>query len=117
LVFRGKNENYKFSEEILDNLKCVLDGKKVEAKDLNSTRVMAIYGRSLADIYIKLMSIRGKKINYSEAIDYDQANSLIGDGSYGASFWQTNYLELWENNFFKCLLLNVNRTYPGKNHM
>jgi len=42
--------------------------------------------RSLADIYIKLMSIRGKKINYSEAIDYDQANSLIGDGSYGASF-------------------------------
>jgi pimeloyl-ACP methyl ester carboxylesterase len=86
MVFRGKNENYKFSEEILDNLKCVLDGKKVEAKDLNSTRVMAIYGRSLADIYIKLMSIRGKKINYSEAIDYDQANSLIGDGSYGASF-------------------------------
>jgi len=32
MVFRGKNENYKFSEEILDNLKCVLDGKKVEAK-------------------------------------------------------------------------------------
>lgn len=88
--YRKKQNRYLYSEEILANLKLLLKNKSFSYKDFNLLNTKFVSSR------ISILA-KGKKINYSEAFNYNQAEKLGSDNDYASIYLANKLFGLLDN--------------------
>lgn len=87
IKFRQNSKNFRYSEEILENMRYLLNMNTYTETEINNIYVKAISGKSLVETNLRLMSRRGLVPKYSDALNYEQANNLMNYGkNYAANY-------------------------------
>ena len=80
MLFRFTKENFKYSEEILDNLKIILSKRKVGVMENNMTYYLAEWKKELVEKRMELLKKKNISPSYAAALNYKQANDLLKPG-------------------------------------
>jgi len=87
IKFRNTAKNFKYSEEILENMRFILNIKSSSTAEINSTYVRAMSGKLLAETNLRLFTRMGVTPKYSAALNYEQARNLMNFGkNYAANY-------------------------------
>lgn len=92
IKFRVATKNFKYSEEILENLKFILNTKSVTSLEINNMYLKAKASKSLVDTNLRLMARKNLTPSYSSALTYEQANNLMNFGKNYAANYLANKL-------------------------
>jgi pimeloyl-ACP methyl ester carboxylesterase len=88
IKFRTISKNFKNSEEILENMRYLLNLNTYTVSEINSMYSKALSGKSLVETNLRLMARNGTIPSYSSALNNEQANVLM---SYGKNY-AANYI-------------------------
>lgn len=92
IKFRQLSKNYKYSEEILENIKFILNNRVYSLTEINNMYTKALANKSLVETNLRLMSRNGLTPKYSDAMNYEQANILMSNGKNYAANYLANKL-------------------------
>ena len=98
MLFRLTKENFKYSEEILDNLKIILSKRKVGVMENNMTYYLAEWKKDLVEKRIEFLKKKNINPSYAASFNYKQANDLLKPGLYYAQnlLAQRLFLIVWK---------------------
>lgn len=87
MTYRLVKDDFRFSEEILKNLEIILGGKKTSKYENKMMYQRAKQQYKLAKARIELMTKKGMKLSYSLAINFAEAESLMGlESDYAGNY-------------------------------
>lgn len=87
IKFRSNSKNFRYSEEILENMRYLLNINNFTITEINNMYTMALSGKSLIETNLRLMARSGMVPNYSSALNNEQANFLMNNGkNYAANY-------------------------------
>jgi len=95
IKFRKLNKVFKNSEDILDNLKFILNTGTYSTTEINILYLKAKASKSLVETNLRLMARSGKMPSYSASINNEQANRLMNEGkNYAANYLANKLYEI-----------------------
>ena len=95
IKFRKLNKVFKNSEDILDNLKYILNTGTYLTTETNNLYLKAKASKSLVETNLRLMARSGKMPSYSASINNEQANILMKEGkNYAANYLANKLYEI-----------------------
>jgi len=87
MTYRLVKDDFKFSEEILKNLEIILGGKKTSKYENKMMYQRAKQQYKLVKARIELMTKKGMKLSYPLAINFAEAESLMGlESDYAGNY-------------------------------
>jgi len=92
LKFRIKTRKFKYSEEILENMKYILDNKIFSPLEINNMYIKALASKSLVETNLRLLARMGILPKYEAALNYEQANNFMSRGKNYAANYLANKL-------------------------
>jgi hypothetical protein len=87
IKFRQSSKNFRFSEEILENMRYLLNLNTYTVTEVNNIYIKALSGKSLVETNLRLMARKGLVPSYSSALNNEQANIMMLYGkNYAANY-------------------------------
>lgn len=95
IKFRKLNKVFKNSEDMIDNLKFILNTSSYSATEINNIYLKAKANKSLVDTNLRLMARSGRVPSYSASINNEQASILMTEGkNYAANYLASKLYEI-----------------------
>lgn len=95
IKFRKLNKVFKNSEDIIDNLRFILNTGTYSTTEINNMSLKAKASKSLVETNLRLMARSGKMPSYSASINNEQANILMKEGkNYAANYLANKLYEI-----------------------
>ena len=93
--FRKNKKIFKNSEDILDNLRVILNTSTFSDIDIKNMFLKAKASKSLVETNLRFLARLRKIPSYSASINYEQANILMKEGkNYGANYLANKLYEI-----------------------